>query len=292
MPHSLARPTLVRLALAASLAVGFGGVVPAANAASSDSARYGKVSARCSALRGHAVLRTGKMVIVERRYTASTTRNSLRSAEHPTEGESVDVYGCARPNGRVHRIGHAGSSSSGCCSGADITVKFSAPAGFFVVRRASAEGGGEGYRLDKVVTSIVDLRTGKTTSLIDSVNPNQDPFEDELLVGVRLDASGRAAALYDQPTADYGPSTVRRLFAFSPTGKRSYLDDATPTTALPLADLKIAGANVTWINAGVAKSATVPSIATPVPPNHPSPTPAPAPPPAPAPAPTPTSEGR
>ena len=221
-----------------------------------------KVPKTCDKLTGKVVLQTGETKIVKRR-DRDVPRRVRRGV---TKGGFVGkrFYGCALPDGEVHRLGSKGTTylyergrrrgkvrRAGIHGTSDMA--FFNPAGTFVLSHSEdviTGGPSAGTYLSGLVQ---DLATGDRYPYWDndSANPNTE-FVNEPPSRVVLSEEGRLAAVFDDDLNDQ-----RSVRGFGTSGTQEVLDTvpAERREDIPLDSLGLTGSAVTWTNAGQARSA-------------------------------------
>ena len=221
-----------------------------------------KVPKSCDKLTGPIVIQTPQAKIVKRRYRDVPRRVRRGVTKDGFVGKRF--YGCALPDGKVHKLGSKGTTylyerdgrpgkvrRAGIYGTSDMT--FFSPVGTFVLSH-SQDGIAGGPSAGTYLSGLVqDLATGDRYPYWDndSANPNTE-FVNEPPSKVILSEQGRLAAIFDDDLNDQ-----RSVRGFGASGSQQVLDTV-PTDRreeIPLDSLDLTGTTVTWTNAGQPRSA-------------------------------------
>lgn len=184
-------------------------------------------SRRCEDLKGRSLFWTARARVVSK--PASGGRRYL---------------GCALPGGTVRPLGDARPPSS--------TVSVSAPAGRFVLVRATRSAAADGR--------VVDLATGASYLVYRDLGDEAPQVVSKAPpIAWRLSALGVFAGVYPDLADDFTPA--RSVRAFTEAGRQKLLTRAA-APEIPAASLGLSGRTVTWTEAGMSREAEI-SAATP-----------------------------
>lgn len=171
---------------------------------------------------------------------------ALKVVEHADEGKGL-LYACVPPNGRVRLAGYAYDATIGGI----YSIRIVAVAGSWVALDAMST---IDYHTSEEVAKVFDARSGRAYRYFQAAFPEGPGFEDIPSSGasvgrVLLNRFGQLAlALLEE-----GKS---QIVGIEPNGVRRTLDSG-PQAQLPAASLKLEGHTVQWIDADVARRATL-----------------------------------
>jgi hypothetical protein len=155
---------------------------------------------------------------------------------------------CTSAHGRVWAVG------TGADEGLQETqVSLVASAGQWVALRFAGILGIASLEVGKVVNA----KTGKRfTGWRIGVGPGGAGESYEALENLQLNAGGQLAYALGVGTTEKPAPAARKIIGVE-TGGRSKTLDSGPAAQIPSASLKLSGSMVTWLDAGVARSASL-----------------------------------
>jgi hypothetical protein len=174
------------------------------------------------------------------------SNRALEVVERADEGMGL-VYACVPPAGRVRLAGYAYDATVA----GNYSIRIVAVAGSWLALDAMST---IDNHTSEEVGKVFDARSGKAYRYFEAASPEGPGFEDipssgDSLGRVLLNRFGQLAlALLGEGT--------NRIVGIEPNGARRTLDTG-PQAQLPAASLKLEGRTVRWIDAGVARRATL-----------------------------------
>lgn len=190
-----------------------------------------------AATRGSCARLTGKRLVSNHR---------IRVLEHDTRANAV-VYVCVPPNGRVRAAG----SASDALRESGYSIAVLAVAGRWVALEFTST---VDPIADEHIAKVVNAADGKSYRFSEGgevLEPMEyNPYA-ESDVRVLLNSSGQLALIVDG-----GGANTRKVVGVEPSGQRHVLDTG-PPAQIPAASLTLQGHNVTWVDDGSTRTATL-----------------------------------
>jgi hypothetical protein len=206
---------------------------------------------RCAQLHGRNLASRGVVRVVRLKLPTIAPRGHDSGIE-----QRSGLFGCRLPNGPVHRLATAGRSYFNGQRNAPVesaTATIGASTGqFATVIEATNTLIGEAFLMDRVVNAATGGR------LYIYLNTSSSPGTTSLASPLRtlLSPSGVLVGLFPLLGAD-GSQVSERLIAFA--SSRGQALDTAANDRISAASIALAGAAVTWTDAGLAKSAPLPA---------------------------------